>query len=113
MSIEVTVRHMQGAEDMQEYAKGKAQEIVDDFPKIEHIHAVLKVEGHRHAATFSVQSRRHLRISAEEESDNMRVSIDTAVEKVYKQLRKVADKVHDHKPAMKRGEAAKNMEEND
>ena len=102
MSIEVTVRHMDAKGNIQEYARRKAEAIVEDFPKVEYVHVILDVEKHRQIAEVFAQSKRHVRVEAREMSDDMIASIDKAIAKVDKQLRKVSDKLHDHKTVMKK-----------
>jgi len=102
MPIEVTARHMNATEQIQEYARRKAAAIVEAFPKVEHIHVILDVVRHEHIAKVVVQSKSHLRVEAEEASETLATSLDAAMVKIEKQLRRVRDRVHDHKPAMKR-----------
>ena len=102
MSIEVTVRHMDKKGELQDYARMKAELLVEEFPKVEYIHVTLDMEKHRNIAEVFAQSKNHVRIEAKEVSDDMIASIDLAVRKVEKQLRKVSDKSHDHKTVMKK-----------
>jgi len=111
MSIEVTFRHMDVKEQIQAYAREQAGELAGEFPRVEHVHVILNYEKHeksRMIAHVVVQARNHIRVEAEEESDNMRTALDEAMEKVERQLRRLRDKVQDHKPAMKHGEALRN-----
>lgn len=74
MPIEVTARHMQATDDLQDYARRKAQEILEDFPVIEHIHVIIDIEKHRkrHIAEVVLQVKRHGKVEAAESSDNLR-----------------------------------------
>jgi putative sigma-54 modulation protein len=101
MSIEVTVRHMEAPDRLQEYAWDKGRELADGFPRVEHVHVILNQEKRRMSAHVVVQARNHIRLEAEEESENMRASVDEAFEKVCRQLRRLRDKVQDHKVTMK------------
>ena len=107
MPIEITASHMQASEGLQEYAREKAQQILEDFPRVEHVHVILDVEKHSHKAEVVVQARNHVHAEATESSENFRVSIDLAMDKIERQLRKLRDKVQDHKPAMRREENGK------
>jgi len=102
MSIEVTVRHMDKKGNLQEYAKRKAEMLIEEFPKVEYVHVILDVEKHRNIAEVFAQSKKHVRVEAKEDSDDMIASIDIAVAKLEKQLRKVADRSHDHTTAKKK-----------
>jgi putative sigma-54 modulation protein len=112
MPIEVTARHESATNELQDYAKSKAEELLEAFPRIEHIHVILNAERHLCLAEAVVQSRNHTRVEAKGSSDNMRASIDMAVEKAEKQLRKIQEKVHDHKVVMKHVDADRMREEN-
>ena len=101
MPIEVTVRHMATPQQVQDYARRKAEELVEAFPRVEHIHVILDAEKRDLVAEFVVQGKNHIRAEAREAADNLGAAIDSAVEKVEKQLRRQRDKVQDHKPAMK------------
>lgn len=101
MSIEVTARHMDASDMLQDYARTKGEEVATEFPRVEHVHVILDMEKRRQIAEVVVQARDHIRLEAAGESENMRVSIDAAVEKTTKQLRRLRDKVQDHKAAMK------------
>jgi putative sigma-54 modulation protein len=107
MAIEITARHMNATAEVQRYAQSKAGTIMEDFPKVEHVHMVLDVEKHRNIVGVFVQAKKHLRLEAQEASDKMVTAIDLATEKIRKQLGRVRDKVHDHKQAMKRMETDK------
>jgi putative sigma-54 modulation protein len=104
MSIEVTVRHMDAKGGLQDYARRKAEMLVEDFPKVEYVHVILDVEKHRNIAEVLAQAKKHVRVEAKEMSDDMKASIDIAVDKVERQLRKLADRAHDHKTVMKKAE---------
>ena len=62
----------------------------------------------RRRAEVVVQAKHHVRLEAEETSENMRASTDAAMDKIARQLGRVRDKIHDHRPAMKRAEANRN-----
>jgi putative sigma-54 modulation protein len=99
-------------DDVNEYAERKAQGILNEFPRVEHVHVVLDVQKHLHIAELIVQARQRIRLEAKESSDNMRVSVDAAADKIEKQLRRLRDKVQDHKAAMRHfeGEREKRVE---
>ncbi len=97
MSIEVTARHIDGAEAAKQYAQERSRKLMDMFPRVEHVHVILDVEKHRHAAEVVVQAKNHIHIEADEKSDDMANSIDIAFERAEKQLRKLREKVQDHR----------------
>ena len=97
MQISVTGRHMQITDAIREHALGAVQHGLHEFPRVESVHVILDVEKYRHIAEVVIQAPNHIRIEARHESDDMYVSIDGAVEKGEKQLRKHWDKMQNHK----------------
>lgn len=97
MPITVTARHMDASTEIQEYARTRVEPLVEAFPRTEHIHVILSKEKHREIAEVVLQAKNHIRVEARETSGNLRASIDLAVEKVEKQMRKLRDKVQSHR----------------
>lgn len=96
MAIEVTVRHMD-ASGIQTYAREKAEELSDMFPRIENIHVILDVQKYRQKAEVVVQAKNHIRLEASDSADKMPVAVDSAFARMEKQLRKHRDKVQNHR----------------
>jgi ribosomal subunit interface protein len=114
MPIEVTVRNDEITKSTQDYVNGRAEEIMAEFTRVEHIHVTLNKEHHQFIVHIFVQAKNHIRLEAEEENDNINTAIEGAIAKVSKQLRKLRDKVQDHKVVMKhvenhRGEESENV----
>ena len=105
MPIEVTARHMHATGDVQQYARRKAEALVEEFPRIEHVHVILDVENRLRVARVFVQAKNHIRSETREGSENLQAAIDAAFDKVETQLRRLRDKVQDHKPIMKKAES--------
>ncbi len=108
MSVEVTARHMEAPQVMQNYAREKGDFLLGEFPRLEHVHIILDVEKHRQIASIFVQAKNRIRAESREASDNMQASIDGAFDKIERQLRRLRDKVQDHSAAMKHGEQDRN-----
>lgn len=111
MPIEVTSRHVSATPPMQQYARDKAEKLMDEFPRVEHVHVVLDAEKRGRIAEFVVQARNRIRVEARETTENMQRSIDRAAEKAEKQLRRLRDKVQEHRPAGPAPAAAAGAEE--
>jgi len=103
MSIEITARHMNISSTIQEYAKTKAEQMVADFPRVEHLHVILDHQKHLFVAEIVVQGRNHIRLEAEHSSDDMRASLDHAFDRAERQLRRERDKILDHHRRDKQG----------
>lgn len=98
MAIEVTARHMDIGVDTQEYAREKAEKLMQEFPGVEFIHVILDNQKHIYSAELVVQGKNHTRIEAEDSSDDVIASLDTAVDRAERQLRKQKDKIQEHRP---------------
>jgi len=97
MNISVTCRHMEVTESLREYTLEKTANQLKEFPRVESVHVILDVQKHNHRAEVVVQGANHIRVEADETSTDMYNSIDVALEKTARQLRKLRDKVQDHK----------------
>ena len=97
MQISVTCRHMETSDAIREYAFERIQNGLKDFPRVIKVHLILDVQKYRHLAEIVLHGKNHVDVEALAESDDMYASIDQAVEKAAKQLRKLRDKIQDHK----------------
>ncbi len=105
MSIEITARHM-NAQEAKSHANERAEQLIEEFPRIESIHVILDVEKHHCKAEFVVRAKNHIHVEASETNKEMTVAIDGAFDHSEKQLRKLSDKVQEH-----RGHAVESTEE--
>jgi putative sigma-54 modulation protein len=93
MSIEITARHLRISEAQQDLARQKAEALIAEFPKVEHVHVVLDEQRRQFSAEFVVQHKGVTNFEAKEICDDLVAAIDLACEKVEKQLRKRRQKV--------------------
>lgn len=96
MSIEVTVRHLNVSRDLQEYARKKADDLMQKFPTTEFLHVILDHIRHEFLAELVVQAKGPTRMEASERNEDMIKAIDAAAEKLERQLRKHRDKIVEH-----------------
>jgi putative sigma-54 modulation protein len=101
MSIVINMRHMDSDDKLHQYVERKAEELTESFERIENIHIILKFEKHWYTSEVVVQGRQHMRMEAAETADKVLVAVDASFNKMEKQLRKLTEKVKDHKAAMK------------
>jgi putative sigma-54 modulation protein len=102
MNISVTCRHMDLTDALREHAHAKVESDLID-PRVESVHVILDVQRTTHKAEVVLQGKQHIRLEADESSEDMYKSIDRAVEKMAKQLKKIHDKVidnHKHREPM-------------
>lgn len=97
MVINVTGRHVEITEAMRDRVHARMERILAEYPRLESAHVVLSLEKYRHHAEIVLQGAGMGRIEAAEESEDMYLSIDRAVERAERQLRKWLDRVRSHK----------------
>jgi putative sigma-54 modulation protein len=100
MQLSTTFRHMEASPAVREYAEDKLDKIRKYFSRqLLGAHAVFSVErNHNHTAEFSLTLPTGLAIQARETTEDMYSSIDLAVARIERQVRKWKDKIRDHKP---------------
>jgi putative sigma-54 modulation protein len=105
MNITVTCRHMEMSNALREHASARVEESLSEFPRVEDVHVILDVQRKiNHVAEVVVRAKNHVHAEATETTSDMYASIDAAVDKVHRQLRKLRDKVQDHKHTQGLGE---------
>lgn len=100
MQLSTTFRHMEASQAVREYSEEKLEKIRKYFHK-EPIaaHAVFSVErGFNHVADINITLPSGLVINAKETTEDMYSSIDLAVARIERQVRKWKEKIRDHKP---------------
>lgn len=100
MQLSTTFRHMEASQAVREYAEEKLDKIRKYFSRqLVGAHAVFSVErNHNHTAEFSLTLPTGLSVQARETTEDMYSSIDLAVARIERQVRKWKDKIRDHKP---------------
>ena len=88
MNANVSFRHMDSSPALRDYAVGKLERVVNKY-----VHGtidasiVMSVEKIRHIANFTVQIK-NLTVKGESDSEDMYSSIDIALDKIERQLRR-------------------------
>jgi putative sigma-54 modulation protein len=100
MQLSTTFRHMDASQAVREYSEEKLEKIRKYFHKDPiGAHAVFSVErGFNHVAEINITLPSGLVINAKETTEDMYSSIDLAVARIERQVRKWKDKIRDHKP---------------
>ncbi len=106
MNITVTCRHMDMTEALREHATARVKESLAEFPRVEDVHVILEVQRKiNHVAEVVVRAKNHVHAEGTHTSKDMYASIDEAIVKVHRQLRRSRDRVQDHKHSIGLGEA--------
>lgn len=95
MSVSVTFRQMSSTDALKSHATEKVGRISKFLNRPAEAHVVLSLEKYMHKADVTVQSE-GLLMRGEDKSEDMYQSIDRAVEKIERQLRRYKDKLHRH-----------------
>jgi len=98
MQIDVSFRHMEPSDTLKDYADEKLRRVIrkhirDDFDA----QITLSIEKFRHIAKILL-SYKGISIKCEEQSEDMYQSIDLALDKLERQIRRYKDKLRTHKP---------------
>ena len=107
--IQFTGRHVSVTEAIKDYATGKIENLHLDYPRIIEAQVILDVEKHRHNAEIILHCNNHITIEASDETEDMYASIDGAIAKIARQMRKYKTRIlRTHRP---RGFDVKHIEE--
>ena len=92
---------MEMTKAMKNHVESGIAKIGDHFEQVIDVGVVLSVEKRMHRAEINLHAN-GLRINAKESSDDMYVSIDSALQKVERQIEKYKDRINRHKPRSSR-----------
>ncbi len=96
MQIIISSRHGDVTQEMKEYGQERLTTVLThDNLKISSARVVLDIHKERHFAEIIVNMKQHT-VEADVETEDMFLSIDKAVHKVERQIRKLLDKIQDH-----------------
>lgn len=86
--VRLTGRHIAVTEAMEDYVRRKLAAVHLDYPTILEVHAILGLEKYRHRVDVILRCNRHITIKTNAETDDMYASIDQAIDRVARQMRK-------------------------
>lgn len=91
MKLTVTGRNIEITDGIREHLQSKMDKTINDLVEKADIHVALNVEKRRHFAEITVKTK-GFTVHGTEETDDLYTSIDNALVKIEKQLRKHKDK---------------------
>jgi putative sigma-54 modulation protein len=94
MQVHITGRHVEVTDGIREHIYSKVERTLIDFPRVEDVRIVLDLQKLHHFAEVLVQGK-NIHVEGKASSENMYTSIDDALEKAERQLRKLREKVQD------------------
>lgn len=100
MEVDISGRHFQVTDGLKEHILGKIQKIDKYSLKIESAHVILEIQKFTHIAEIVLAGKK-LRLKAKQKSLDMYAAFDKSFHNIELQLRRMHDKVRDHKPKKK------------
>jgi putative sigma-54 modulation protein len=95
MKVSITFRHMDASDALRDHVNARIDHFRKFLIKPNEVHVMLSVEKFRHRAEV-VLMEQNFHAKADEVTDDMYKSIDVAMDKIEKQVRKHKDKVQEH-----------------
>lgn len=96
MQVSITGRHVSVTDNVKAHVEDKLERCLGVFPRIESVRVVLDTENRDQVSEIIIQGSNHIRITAEEKSENLFDAIDRSIEHAERQMRKQRDKIQDH-----------------
>lgn len=97
MKCSVTFRHMKPSDPIKEFAEERVDKLAKLIDNGGEAHVTLSVEKHLHCAHVELMTHGSLRLRGEEKGADMYASIEAAIEKIIKQVKRYRSKIRDHK----------------
>ncbi len=95
MQFNITFRQFGASDSLKEYAREKVERVNRLLDRAGEAHVVLSLERHLHHADITIYSGAWV-LRGREKSDDMYASIDLAMDKIERQLRRYRDKLKSH-----------------
>ena len=105
MQTQFVFRHMDSSDALRNYAEERLAKIKRYFADPLKVNCTFAVEKIHHVAQFDVTLRNGLQLHSSEKTENMYSSIDMALAKMERQVRRYKDRITNHKP--QKGKAAR------
>lgn len=98
MQTQFVFRHMDSSDALRNYAEERLTKIKRYFADPLKVNCTFSVEKINHIAQFDVTLRNGLQLHSSETTENMYSSIDMALAKMERQVRRYKDRITNHKP---------------
>jgi putative sigma-54 modulation protein len=95
MQMNITFRQFGASDSLKEYAREKVERVNRLLDRAGEAHVVLSLERHLHHADITIHSGSWV-LRGREKSEDMYASIDLAMDKIERQLRRYKDKLKTH-----------------
>ncbi len=98
MQVNITFRNMFATDALRSHVQDKLSKVVDKYlDKVTEAHVTLSLERYLHQAEINLHAG-HFHVRSKEKSEDMYASIDMAIDKVERQLKKHKERLKNHRP---------------
>ena len=97
MQISVSGRHLHVDRDIQDYARSKVSKLSQFFDKIQTVDVIVTKEGSNTAVEIIVKPDHHESFVAHDSGSDIKACVDSIVDKLERQIRKLKEKTRNHK----------------
>ena len=99
MLVNITFRNMFATDALRNHVHDKLAKVVDKYlDKVTEAHVTLSLERYLHQADINLHAG-HFHVRGKDKSEDMYASIDTAIDKIERQLKKHKERLKNHRPA--------------
>lgn len=99
MQVNITFRNMFATDALRNHVTDKLTKVVDKYlDKVTEAHVTLSLERYLHHADINLHAG-HFHVRGKEKCEDMYASIDMAVDKIERQLKKYKERLRSHRPA--------------
>ncbi|HEY2028370.1 MAG TPA: ribosome-associated translation inhibitor RaiA [Myxococcales bacterium] len=98
MQVNITFRNMFATDALRNHVQDKLGKVVDKYlDKVTEAHVTLSLERYLHQADINLHAG-HFHVRGKEKSEDMYASIDMAIDKIERQLKKHKERLKNHRP---------------
>lgn len=99
MQVNITFRNMFATDALRNHVQEKLEKVVEKYlDKVSEAHVTLSVERYLNHADINLHAGQ-FHVRGKEKCEDMYASIDMAVDKIERQLKKYKERLRDHRPA--------------
>jgi len=98
MKCSVTFRHMKPSDAVRQYAEERVDKITRLIDRDVEAQVILTLESHLHVAHIELITDGSLHIRGIDKSPDMYASIDAAVDRIMRQVKRYRSKIRSHRP---------------
>jgi len=100
MKINITARHFELTQALEDHIRDRLWTLKKYFERLINAHVILSVEKYRQIAEITLRVS-GLTLASKGKSENMYTSIDQAVDKLERQVKRYKQRLANHKPRKK------------